>query len=154
MAEKLMDVEERFQMWRFKHLSVVKRIIDSKWAQVGARGSFLQKALSLCFFRSCGMSAPSSNHEKPNNVRTWSDASGAIHVGYARTNLHYLLLNRRIHGQVPNPRDRMSRPTNVAHSRLVSQPCTSKIRAESLWSPIFGIPQHRPMMPYWQNMNL
>lgn len=51
MAEKLMDVEERFQMWRFKHLSVVKRIIGFKMGTGGSSGvPFLQKALSLCFF--------------------------------------------------------------------------------------------------------
>ena len=50
-AEKLMDVEERFQMWRFKHLSVVKRIIGFKMGTGGSSGvPFLQKALSLCFF--------------------------------------------------------------------------------------------------------
>jgi len=51
MAEKLIDVEERFQMWRFKHLSTVKRIIGRRMGTGGSSGvNFLQKALSLCFF--------------------------------------------------------------------------------------------------------
>ena len=51
MAEKLIDVEERFQFWRFRHLSTVKRIIGHKMGTGGSSGGgFLQKALSLCFF--------------------------------------------------------------------------------------------------------
>lgn len=51
MAEKLIDVEERFQVWRFRHLSTVKRIIGHKMGTGGSSGvGFLQKALSLCFF--------------------------------------------------------------------------------------------------------
>ena len=51
MAEKLIDVEERFQMWRFKHLSTVKRIIGRRMGTGGSSGvNFLQRALNLCFF--------------------------------------------------------------------------------------------------------
>ncbi len=51
MAEKLIDVEERFQVWRFRHLSTVKRIIGHKMGTGGSSGvGFLQKALALCFF--------------------------------------------------------------------------------------------------------
>ena len=51
MCEKLIDVEERFQMWRFKHLSTVRRIIGSRMGTGGSSGvPFLRKALDLCFF--------------------------------------------------------------------------------------------------------
>lgn len=51
MAEKLIDVEERFQVWRFRHLSTVKRIIGQKMGTGGSSGvGFLQKAMNLCFF--------------------------------------------------------------------------------------------------------
>jgi len=51
MCEKLVDVEERFQLWRFKHLSTVRRIIGSRMGTGGSSGvPFLRKALDLCFF--------------------------------------------------------------------------------------------------------
>ena len=51
MGEKLIDVEERFQVWRFRHLSTVKRIIGFKMGTGGSSGvGFLQQALGLCFF--------------------------------------------------------------------------------------------------------
>jgi tryptophan 2,3-dioxygenase len=51
MAEKLVDVEERFQLWRFRHMKTVHRIIGHKMGTGGSSGvSFLQRALSLTFF--------------------------------------------------------------------------------------------------------
>jgi tryptophan 2,3-dioxygenase len=51
MCEKLVDVEERFQLWRFKHLSTVRRIIGSRMGTGGSSGvPFLRRALDLCFF--------------------------------------------------------------------------------------------------------
>ncbi len=51
MAEKLVDVEERFQLWRFRHMKTVHRIIGHKQGTGGSSGvTFLQRALELTFF--------------------------------------------------------------------------------------------------------
>jgi tryptophan 2,3-dioxygenase len=51
MAEKLVDVEERFQLWRFRHMKTVHRIIGHKQGTGGSSGvTFLQRALGLTFF--------------------------------------------------------------------------------------------------------
>lgn len=51
MAEKLIDVEERFQLWRFRHMKTVHRIIGHKQGTGGSSGvTFLQRALELTFF--------------------------------------------------------------------------------------------------------
>jgi tryptophan 2,3-dioxygenase len=51
MAEKLVDLEERFQLWRFRHMKTVERIIGYKPGTGGSSGvQFLRKALELTFF--------------------------------------------------------------------------------------------------------
>ena len=51
MCEKLVDVEEYFQLWRFRHLKTVERIIGFRRGTGGSSGvSFLKKALELEFF--------------------------------------------------------------------------------------------------------
>ena len=51
MAEKLVDVEERFQLWRFRHMTTVKRIIGYAPGTGGSSGvGFLRRALDLTFF--------------------------------------------------------------------------------------------------------
>ncbi len=51
MCEKLVDVEERFQLWRFRHMMTVQRIIGFKQGTGGSSGvGFLRKALDLRFF--------------------------------------------------------------------------------------------------------
>ncbi|HEY8076007.1 MAG TPA: tryptophan 2,3-dioxygenase family protein, partial [Labilithrix sp.] len=51
MCEKLVDVEERFQLWRFRHMTTVKRIIGFRRGTGGSSGvAFLKKALELVFF--------------------------------------------------------------------------------------------------------
>ena len=51
MCEQLVDVEESFQLWRFRHMKTVERIIGFKQGSGGSSGvSFLQKALELTFF--------------------------------------------------------------------------------------------------------
>ncbi len=51
MAEKLVDVEERFQLWRFRHMKTVHRIIGHRTGTGGSSGvTFLQRALGLTFF--------------------------------------------------------------------------------------------------------
>lgn len=51
MAEKLVDVEERFQLWRFRHMKTVHRIIGHKTGTGGSSGvTFLQRALGMTFF--------------------------------------------------------------------------------------------------------
>lgn len=51
MCEKLVDVEEYFQLWRFRHMKTVERIIGHKHGTGGSSGvGFLRKALDLTFF--------------------------------------------------------------------------------------------------------
>jgi tryptophan 2,3-dioxygenase len=51
MAEKLVDVEESFQLWRFRHLKTVERIIGHKPGTGGSSGvNFLKKVLAHSFF--------------------------------------------------------------------------------------------------------
>jgi len=51
MCEKLVDVEESFQLWRFRHLKTVERIIGYKRGTGGSSGvGFLRAALDLTFF--------------------------------------------------------------------------------------------------------
>ncbi|MFK5582338.1 tryptophan 2,3-dioxygenase [Serinicoccus sp. LYQ131] len=51
MAEELVDLEDNFQVWRFRHLRTVERIIGSKPGTGGSSGvPFLRRALDLTFF--------------------------------------------------------------------------------------------------------
>ena len=51
MAEKLVDVEESFQLWRFRHMKTVERIIGHKAGTGGSSGvGFLKRALEHTFF--------------------------------------------------------------------------------------------------------
>ena len=51
MAEKLVDVEESFQLWRFRHLKTVERTIGHKPGTGGSSGvGFLRRALDHQFF--------------------------------------------------------------------------------------------------------
>lgn len=51
MCEKLVDVEENFLLWRFRHIKTVERIIGFKRGTGGSSGvAFLRKALDLTFF--------------------------------------------------------------------------------------------------------
>src|SRR6266513_3984482 len=51
MAEKLVDVEESFQLWRFRHLKTVERIIGHKPGTGGSSGvNFLKNVLGHTFF--------------------------------------------------------------------------------------------------------
>ena len=38
MCEKLVDVEESFQLWRFRHMKTVERIIGHKTGTGGSSG--------------------------------------------------------------------------------------------------------------------
>ena len=50
-CEELVDLEDNFQLWRFRHLKTVQRIIGMKPGTGGSSGAgFLQKALELTFF--------------------------------------------------------------------------------------------------------
>ena len=50
-CESLIDVEDNFQTWRFRHLKTVERIIGSKSGTGGSSGvPFLRRALELTFF--------------------------------------------------------------------------------------------------------
>jgi tryptophan 2,3-dioxygenase len=51
LAEKLVDIEDAFQQWRFKHMYTVQRIIGYKKGTGGSSGvGFLKKALDVSFF--------------------------------------------------------------------------------------------------------
>ena len=51
MCEKLVDIEESFQLWRFRHLKTVERIIGHKTGTGGSSGvAFLTRALDVRFF--------------------------------------------------------------------------------------------------------
>jgi tryptophan 2,3-dioxygenase len=51
MCEKLVDVEEFFQLWRFRHMKAVERIIGFRQGTGGSSGvAFLRQALELTFF--------------------------------------------------------------------------------------------------------
>src|SRR3954453_24250923 len=50
-CEELVDVEDNFQQWRFRHLQVVQRTIGHKTGTGGSSGvAFLRRALDLTFF--------------------------------------------------------------------------------------------------------
>jgi tryptophan 2,3-dioxygenase len=51
LCEELVDIEESFQLWRFRHLKTVERIIGGKTGTGGSSGTdFLRAALDLRFF--------------------------------------------------------------------------------------------------------
>jgi tryptophan 2,3-dioxygenase len=51
LCEQLVDVEESFQLWRFRHMKTVERIIGHRRGTGGSSGvAFLKKALELEFF--------------------------------------------------------------------------------------------------------
>ena len=51
MCEKLVDVEENFQLWRFRHVKTVERIIGFKRGTGGTAGvQFLRKTLEISLF--------------------------------------------------------------------------------------------------------
>ncbi len=50
-CEELVDLEDNFQLWRFRHLRTVARTIGDKTGTGGSSGSaFLRRALELTFF--------------------------------------------------------------------------------------------------------
>ncbi|MYM19026.1 tryptophan 2,3-dioxygenase [Brevibacterium sp. 5221] len=50
-CEELVDLEENFQLWRFRHMRTVMRTIGMKTGTGGSSGvGFLQRALDLTFF--------------------------------------------------------------------------------------------------------
>ena len=50
-CEKLVDLEHKFQQWRFNHMKTVERIIGYRKGTGGTSGvSYLVKALDLRFF--------------------------------------------------------------------------------------------------------
>lgn len=51
LAEKLIDIEDWFQQWRFRHMKTVERVIGMKGGTGGSSGvTYLQRALELYFF--------------------------------------------------------------------------------------------------------
>jgi tryptophan 2,3-dioxygenase len=51
MCEKLVDVEENFQLWRFRHVKTVERVIGFKRGTGGSAGvAFLRQTLETPLF--------------------------------------------------------------------------------------------------------
>ena len=51
LGEKLVDIEDAFQLWRFKHMYTVQRIIGNRQGTGGSSGvPFLKKAIDTSFF--------------------------------------------------------------------------------------------------------
>ena len=51
LAEKLVDLKDRFQQWRFHHMTTVARIIGHKRGTGGTSGvPYLRHALNMRFF--------------------------------------------------------------------------------------------------------
>src|SRR5258706_11225279 len=51
MCEKLVDLEENFQLWRFRHVKTVERVIGFKRGTGGTAGvAFLRKTLEAALF--------------------------------------------------------------------------------------------------------
>src|SRR5690349_19203344 len=51
MCEKLVDLEENFQLWRFRHVKTVERVIGFKRGTGGTAGvSFLRRTLEIALF--------------------------------------------------------------------------------------------------------
>ncbi|MFU8831714.1 MAG: tryptophan 2,3-dioxygenase [Wenzhouxiangella sp.] len=51
LCERLIDVEQSFQLWRFRHMKTVERVIGFKTGTGGSSGvDFLKRALDLTFF--------------------------------------------------------------------------------------------------------
>jgi tryptophan 2,3-dioxygenase len=51
LCEQFVDIEESFQLWRFRHMKTVERIIGYRRGTGGSSGvAFLRKALDLTFF--------------------------------------------------------------------------------------------------------
>ncbi len=51
LAEKLVDLEERFSLWRYRHMLTVQRVIGFKRGTGGSSGvAFLKKAVEQTFF--------------------------------------------------------------------------------------------------------
>jgi len=51
MCEKLVDLEENFQLWRFRHIKTVERVIGFKRGTGGTAGvAFLRKTLEMSLF--------------------------------------------------------------------------------------------------------
>ena len=51
LAEELVDLEDWFRQWRFRHVTTVERIIGHKTGTGGSAGvGYLKRALDLCCF--------------------------------------------------------------------------------------------------------
>ena len=60
LAEELIDLEDSFRQWRFRHVTTVERIIGLKTGTGGTAGvAYLRRAVDVCCFPSSGRCAPS-----------------------------------------------------------------------------------------------
>jgi tryptophan 2,3-dioxygenase len=50
MAEELVDLEDAFRQWRFRHVTTVERIIGFKRAPAASGAPYLRKMLDVVLF--------------------------------------------------------------------------------------------------------
>jgi tryptophan 2,3-dioxygenase len=55
--ERMIDLDHRFQLWRFQHMKTVERIIGYKPGR-GTAGVYLARRCGSGSFRSCGRCGP------------------------------------------------------------------------------------------------
>jgi tryptophan 2,3-dioxygenase len=60
LAEELIDLEDAFRQWRYRHVTTVERIIGFKPGTGGTNGvPYLRRQLEIpCYLQSCGKSEP------------------------------------------------------------------------------------------------
>ena len=70
LAEELVDLEDWFQQWRFRHMKTVERIIGFKRGTGGSSGvGFLKSALDHSFFPEFGRYGPNCDPSGGTPVR-------------------------------------------------------------------------------------
>ena len=80
LTEELVDVEDWFQQWRFRHMKTVERIIGNKPGTGGSSGVGLKTALERSFFPEPGSYGPSFDRQTWESAKTlpsliWSSPS-------------------------------------------------------------------------------
>ena len=71
LAERLVDLDYKFQLWRFAHVKTVERIIGYKRGTGGTGGvSYLTKAWNSSSFRNFGPSAPPCSCKRGEHSRS------------------------------------------------------------------------------------
>ena len=76
-CEELVDLEDNFQLWRFRHLQTVERTIGMKRGTGGSSGvGFLRRALELTFFPELYRGAHGDRQGRTGRIRAVKGAAG------------------------------------------------------------------------------